>query len=101
MIKFTKSDDNKQFISIIVNDNTPIQSVYNYIVSLYPSVKTIFHRIDNNEILLNLLSSDEQKKNNFVYGFSLNQLKETVNNIACCVVTHFSVDLAEPSQRYY
>lgn len=101
MIKFTTVDDNKQFISIIVNDNTPIQNIYNYIVELYSPVKDVFNKMDSNEILLNLLSSEEQKKNKFTYGFSLNELKKAINNIACCTVTHFCVDLAEPSQRCY
>lgn len=101
MIKFNKADDNKQFISIIVNDNTSIQNVYNYIDGLYPSIKNVFNRMDDNEILLNLLSPDEQKQNNLTYEFSLNQLRKTVNHIACCTVTHFCVDLAESSQRCY
>lgn len=102
MIRFTKADDNKQFISIIVNDNnTSIQNVYNYIAVLYPSIKNVFYKMDNDEILFDLLSGNEQEKNNFTYGFSLNQLKQTINHIACCSVTHFCVDLAEPSQRYY
>ena len=101
MIKFTKADDNKQFISIIVNGNKPIQDVYNYIVNLYPIVKNIFYKMDSSEILLNLLSIDAQRQNNFTYGFSLNQLRQSINKIARCTVTHFSVDLTEPSQRYY
>ena len=93
MIKFNQSDDNKQFISILVLDKTPTQKVYDYINNFYNSINISFYKMDNEEILLNL-------RNDIKYGFSLNKLRKSISKIADATVKHFCVDLAQPSQRY-
>ena len=38
MIKFNKNENNKQFISISIEDGTDVIKVFNYISALYPAV---------------------------------------------------------------
>lgn len=92
MIEFKNTDDNKQFISILIIDETPIQKVYDYINNIYPSLKIGFYAMDDEEIIFNLT-------NNINYGFSLNELREIVKQKAKAIITHFCVDIEEPKQR--
>ena len=93
MIKFNKNEDNKQFISISITDGTEATKVFNYISVRYPTIKGNLHKMDNDEILLNLDS-------NVHYGFSLNTLRLTVAEVANANVYTFCVDMDEPTQRY-
>lgn len=93
MIKFNKNEDNKQFISIGVEDGTDTKKVFNYISGVYPTIKENLHRMDKDEILLKL-------ENNMHYGFSLNGLRSTVAEVAKANVYTFCVDIDEPTQRY-
>lgn len=93
MIKFDKNEDNKQFISIIITDGTEATKVFNYISARYPTIKENLHKMDNDEILLNL-------ENDVHYGFSLNDLRLTVAEVAKANVYTFCVDMDEATQRY-
>lgn len=93
MIKFDKNEDNKQFISISITDGTEVTKVFNYISAGYPIIKENLHKMDNNEILLNL-------ENGVHYGFSLNALRSTVAEVAKANIYTFCVDVYEPTQRY-
>lgn len=92
MIKFNLTDDNKQFISISIKDGTPSNIVANYITDYYPSVGKIC-KLDEDEILIPL-------KNNINYGFSLNELRANVAEIAKVDIYNFCVDVRIKSQRY-
>ena len=74
MIKFNKNENNKQFISISIEDGTDVIKVFNYISALYPVIKNNLYKMDNDEILLNL-------ENDVHYDFSLNALRSTVAKI--------------------
>ena len=93
MIKFNKNEDNKQFISISITDGIETTKVFNYIFARYPTIKENLHKMDNDEILLNL-------ENDVHYGFSLNALRLTVAEVAKANVYTFCVDIDEPTQRY-
>ncbi len=93
MIKFTSNEDNKQYISII-SRKTPTDIILDKAIKLYPEIAKGFYKADKSEILLNL-------DNSIDYGFSLNELRETLNKIADdIIVSHFCVDIDEPTQRY-
>lgn len=85
MLKFTKKDDNKQFISIAVKGGSTTRKVYNYIKKLYPEIEKGLYAIDEQEIILTLGEVD--------YSFSLNKLREDVSEIADADVYHFCVDV--------
>lgn len=94
MITFTNKDDNKQFISINANENTNIDTIVNEMKKQYPSLKQLHIIFNEAEILIPL-------ETGFPYGFSLNELREYIKPIAAATVTHFCVDMDEPTQRYY
>ena len=95
MIKFTKADDDRQFIAIAINDNTPAQRVYNYIKDLHISINGLPFAIDNDEIVIEILD-------NVHLNFSLNDLRLALKKISAnIVVGHFCVDLSDKSQRVY
>jgi len=54
MIKFTSKDDNKQFISILVKDNTLTENIYNYLSNLYKPLTFVFYKMDDEEIIFRL-----------------------------------------------
>lgn len=85
MLKFTKKDDNKQFISITVKGSSTTRKVYNYIKKLYPEIEKGLYAIDEQEIILTLGEVD--------YSFSLNKLREDVSKVADADVYHFCVDV--------
>jgi len=93
MIKFTGKNENEQFVSILINDEMSTKKVYEHVKSLYDSINLCFYKMDDEEIVLKLTSDIE-------YGFSLNELRQTVNKIANATITCFCVDLQVPSQRY-
>ncbi len=93
MIKFTSKDDNKQFISILVKDNTLTENIYNYLSNLYKPLTFVFYKMDDEEIIFRLESDIK-------YGFSLCELRQAANKIAEAVVTHFCVDVTLANQRY-
>lgn len=96
MIKFTEQDNNKQFISIEIKSNETdiIRDLIYILKSTYPALQQSNIIFDDSEILIEI-------DNNINYGFSLNELKEYIKTVAAATVTHFCVDLTEPSQRYY
>lgn len=96
MIKFTEKDNNKQFISIVVQGSTPNGIIIEHIMNTYSALQQANTISDNSEILIEL-------NNNINYGFSLNELREYLKTItdADVLVTHFSVDTDEANQRYY
>lgn len=51
MLKFTKKDDNKQFISITIKGGSTTRKVYNYIKKLYPEIEKGLYTIDEQEII--------------------------------------------------
>lgn len=75
MIKSTKANDDRQFISIIINDNTPAQRVYNYIKDLHMSINGLPFAIDNDEIVIEIL-------NKVHLNFSLNDLRRALQKIS-------------------
>lgn len=93
MIKFNKNENNKQFISISIEDGTDVIKVFNYISALYPVIKNNLYKMDNDEILLNL-------ENDVHYDFSLNALRSTVAKIAKANTYVFCVYMLESTQRY-
>lgn len=94
MIKFTNKDDNKQFISITVSDNTPTKALCENIKEIYSSLQQANIIYDDSEIVIEL-------DNSINYGFSLSDLREHIKTVAAATVSHFSVDINKPTQRYY
>lgn len=94
MIKFTDKDNNKQFISIKVNDNMPTKALYENLKETYSALQQANIIFDASEIIIEI-------DNNIDFGFSLDELRKHIKNLADVTVTHFCVDLAEPLQRYY
>lgn len=95
MTKFNKSDENEQFVSILVKDGTNTGKLFNHICKQHPTAKAHLQGMDENEILLELPDSGCSH-----YDFSLNELRNTTLKMAIATITHFCVDLDEPSQRY-
>ena len=85
MLKFTKKDDNKQFISITVKRGSTTRKVYDYIKNLYPEIEKGLYAVDEQEIILTLGEVD--------YTFSLNKLREDVAKIADADISFFCVDV--------
>ncbi len=94
MIKFTEKDNNKQFISIELKDNTSTEMIIENLKKTYEALQQANIIFDDSEILIEI-------NNNINYGFSLNELREYIKTNAAATVTHFSVDTDEPTQRYY
>ncbi len=92
MITFTKKEDNKQYVSISVSDNTNPKRILNYICCCYSTIDKNICIFDSDEILLPL-------ENNINYDFSLNDLRKTVSDIAEANISHFCVDLNLLNQR--
>ena len=55
MIKFSKADDNKQFVTIIANDDTDTSKIIAHIIDKYPTIAGNIYAYDAEEILLNLI----------------------------------------------
>lgn len=87
MIYFTENEDNKQFISIKINDGTNTDGILTYISKVYPSISKAVFDIDTDEIVINAPAEGEY------YNFSLNDLRRTVSNIADAEITMFCVDI--------
>lgn len=90
MITFTTKDNGRQFISIKVNDTLQIKE---QLQNKYPVLKKANVFLDEVEILIEIEDS-------FEFGFSLNELKAYINSITPAHITHFTVDVNEPTQRY-
>lgn len=90
MITFTKKDNGRQFISIKV-DNT--LRVKKELQNKYPALKRANVFLDEVEILIEIEDSIQ-------FGFSLNELRAYINSIAPAHITHFTIDVNEPTQRY-
>lgn len=93
MIKFTEQDNDRQFISIKVNDDTPTKTIFENIKNTYSALQQANTIFDESEILIEIDNSVD-------YGFSLNELREYIKTITTATITHFSVDTDEPNQRY-
>lgn len=92
MITFTKYEDNRQFITIVINDGTSTEKVLDFLEAFYPTIKAHLFKRDREEITLNLV-------NDVDYGFkNLNELRDTVKHIAQAVIYTFTVDTN--GQRY-
>lgn len=94
MIKFTEQDNNKQFISIEIKDNTPTEAISENLKKTYEALQQANIICDTSEIIIEI-------DNNIDFGFSLNELREYIKTIAAATVTHFCVDTDEPTQRYH
>lgn len=94
MIKFTEQDNNRQFISIEIKDNTPTETISENLKKTYEALQQANIVFDGSEILIEI-------DNSINYGFSLNELREHIKTIAAATVIHFSVDTDKPTQRYY
>lgn len=94
MIRFTKTEDNKQYISIIVKDDKDPLKVYNYITSAYDTLKNLPCIMDNEEIAIKLCGNSS-------LGFSLNELRRQLKQIADVVVSIICVDLSVYGQRVH
>lgn len=90
MITFTKKDNGRQFISIKVDDTLRVKEE---LQSKYPVLKQANIVLDEVEILIEIEDSIQ-------FGFSLNELRAYINSIAPAHITHFTVDVDEPAQRY-
>ncbi len=88
MVKFNKSHDGMQLLSIVTLDGADRSAVYDHLCKVFNGL-SLFDR-DNNELLLNIPDGG--------CGFSLNQLREAVKPIRANVGMVI-VDLDEPSQR--
>lgn len=95
MIKFTNEYDDQQFISIALNNPEEVNVDYliRRIKADYPGIKALHIIFDESEVLIPLV-------NDCNYGFSLNQLREYLKPIAAATVSHFCVDIDEPTQRF-
>lgn len=95
MIRFTNEYDNQQFISIAIDnpEEVNVDNLINKIKAEYPSIQALHIVFDESEILIPLT-------NDCNYSFSLNQLREYLKPIAAATVSHFCVDMDEPTQRY-
>lgn len=100
MIKFSKNDENRSFIAIKPQKTNEIMKIKKWLISTYPGIKP-FTLDDSDEILIELFSAEELKKKNLIYGFSLNELRERVNEISSSIINHFTVDFDEQNNRYY
>lgn len=94
MIKFTEKDNNKQFISIELKDNTTTEIISKNLKKIYESLQQANIICDTSEIIIEI-------DNNMDFGFSLNELREYINTLVEATVSHFVVDMDEPTQRYY
>ena len=94
MIKFTEKDNNKQFISIESKDSALNKIIIKNLTNTYSALQQANIVLDDSEILIEI-------DNNINYGFSLNELREHLKNIAPATIKHFIVDTDEPNQRYY
>lgn len=94
MIIFADKDDNKQFISIDTDGSASIDTIVNKLKRHYTSLKQLHIVCDECEILIPLVTG-------YHYGFSLNELREYMKPIVAATVTHFAVDMDEPTQRYF
>ena len=90
MIKFSRNEDNKQFISISIEDGTDTKKIFDYIFGIYPIVCDYLHKMDDEEILISL-------ENGVAYGFSLNALRSTIAEVAKANIYTFCVDMDEPT----
>lgn len=93
MIKFNSNEDNKQFISISIEDGSNPEEVLTAISVNHPAIVANLYKMDNSEILLKLDKCG-------LYGFSLNALRSLVAKVANADVYVFCVDLDELTQRY-
>lgn len=92
MVHFTKSEDNKQFISVKINDGSNTRRVLHYILKKYPLISNQVFDMDAEEIIINTPAEGEY------YNFSLNDLRRTVSNIADAEITMFCVDVNSDTQ---
>lgn len=89
---FNLTDDNKQYISITIKDGASTNKVADHIIGKIPVIEKI-SKYDSDEILIQL-------ENNIDYGFSLNELRKKIAEIAKADIYIFCVDINMKSQRY-
>lgn len=95
MIRFNRTDDNKQYVSIHIRDGKAAPDVFNYLRGLYLTINNLPCAMDNEEIIIEI-------SGNSPIGFSLGDLRRTLKRISAnIVVGHFCVDLSDKSQRVY
>ena len=77
MIEFTKKDEGKEYISILVGDGTPTEKIYKRIIDIYPNLKKSLYKKDDTEILFEFPeSSNEEKRFNCSYQDLVITVKE-------------------------
>lgn len=91
--QFDKNGESREFISVHVFDGTDIVKVKEHIYNQYESLIGSIYDFDRDEILFEI-------KPDIEYGFCMNQLIITVNEVAKAEVTWFALDLNEPTQRW-
>ena len=96
MIKFSNADDNKQFVTIIPNDDTGTNKIITHIIDKHPTIAGNIYAYDAEEILLNLYNAAVSP-----YDFSLSELKNTVAEISAADVCPLVVDMETEEQRVY
>ena len=77
MIKLTKLEENKQFISIVNGDSISTKDIYIHITTLYPKLEKILYKKDNTEILFELPeANDKEQSVNCSYSNLVRGVKE-------------------------
>ena len=95
MKKFTKGDENRQFIEINISDASRTIYILETLKDTYPVLNDVLFDITSHAILFEIIEKVR-------YGFSLNQLRTLIKNFTpIATVKCFTVDLDEPNQRVY
>lgn len=93
MITFTKKDDDKQFISVLIEDGTATSKVLDYLLTTFPFASKAYYCHDFNELIFKI-------ENDMQYNIPLKTFSITVNQIAKAKVNHFCVDVNALNQRF-
>lgn len=93
MITFTKQDDDKQFISVLIEDGTATSKVLDYLLTAFPFVSKAYYCHDFNELIFKI-------ENYIQYNIPLKTFSIAANQIAKAKVNHFCVDVNASNQRF-
>lgn len=93
MITFTKKDDDKQFISVLIEDGTATCKVLDYLLTAFPFASKAYYCHDFNELIFKI-------ENDIQYNIPLKTFSIAVNQMAKAKVTHFCVDVNALNQRF-
>ena len=93
MVSFSKKDDNRQFISVKVLDNTSPSDLFRQLKVVFSGLSEVTTIIDVDELLIEL---DEKG-----LGFSLSEFRRIAKTFSNVDVSAFIVDLDDETQRNY